>query len=194
MATSSEVAFLDTNVLVYATDESADHHAACRDLCARGASGSEHLCLSPQILSEFMSVVTNPNILPRPLSARDARIHAEMLAASFTIITAGEGVNHTDGGAANSATSSLVTLTVNNLPWAGPVNVRHYLLDNVHSNAYDDWVAMGRPSAPTQAQWVTIRDAAELCYYESAVTPSANSWTVSFPAKNYSVHLLVLSP
>jgi putative transposon-encoded protein len=52
---------------------------------------------------------------------------------------------------------------------------------------------MGRPSNPSQAQWVTIRDAAELCYYETTVTPSGNSWTVTFPQKNYSVSLIVLS-
>jgi predicted nucleic acid-binding protein len=92
MTTSSDAVFLDTNVLVYAADESATHHIACRSLCSRGIGGSERLCLSPQILSEFISVATNPNVLPHPLSARDARLHAEMLAASFAIITGGEGL------------------------------------------------------------------------------------------------------
>jgi xylan 1,4-beta-xylosidase len=103
--------------------------------------------------------------------------------------------NHVDGGAGNPASSSLVTLTVNNLPFAaGPLKVRQYVLDHTHSNSYTAWLAMGSPGQPSQAQWVQLAAAADLCYYEATVTPAGNSWTVTFPASVYGVSLIVLGP
>jgi xylan 1,4-beta-xylosidase len=110
--------------------------------------------------------------------------------------------NHTDNGAANSANCAasptaagcLVNLTVSNLPFGtSPVHVRHYLVDRNHANSYLTWTQQGKPAQPTQAQWVALRDSAELCYYESTVTPTGGTWTVSFPQNNYSVALLVLT-
>ena len=85
--------------------------------------------------------------------------------------------NHTDGGAANAEpTSTLVNLTVNNLPFGtGPLRVRQYIVDHTHANAYTTWVGQGSPAKPTQAQWSTLRDAAELCYYDTTVTPTGSS-------------------
>jgi xylan 1,4-beta-xylosidase len=102
--------------------------------------------------------------------------------------------NHTDGTAADATASTMVSVTVNNVPWAGPLRVRHYVLDHTRSNAYYAWTQMNKPSNPTQAQWVTLRDAAEICYYETSATLSGNSWTVTFPQNNYSVSLIVLGP
>jgi beta-xylosidase len=101
--------------------------------------------------------------------------------------------NHVDGGQADSSTSSLVSLTVNNLPFTGPVRVRQYVVDRTHANAYRTWLAMGSPVKPTQAQWVTLRDAAELCYYETTATPTGGSWTVSFPQSVYGLNLIELT-
>jgi len=102
--------------------------------------------------------------------------------------------NHTDGGMASSTASTLVNLTVNNLPFAsGPVRVRQYVLDRTHANAYTTWVSQGSPARPTAAQWTALSAAAELCYYETTVTPTGASWSVMFPQNNYSVSLLVLS-
>ena len=101
--------------------------------------------------------------------------------------------NHVDGGQADSSKSSLVSLTVNNLPFTGPVRVRQYVVDRTHANAYRAWLAMGSPVKPTQAQWVTLRDAAELCYYETTATPTGGSWTVSFPQGVYGLNLIELT-
>ncbi len=92
MATTSEIAFVDTNVLVYGTDISSVHHVACRRLCEEGLGDERALCVSPQILAEFISVVTNQNVLPHPMTIEDARAHAEDLASSFRIIVATHGV------------------------------------------------------------------------------------------------------
>jgi len=102
--------------------------------------------------------------------------------------------NHVDGGIASSTASTLVNLTVNNLPFGtGPVRVRQYVVDRTHANAYTAWVGQGSPAKPTAPQWTALSAAADLCYYGATVTPTGNSWSVTFPQNNYSVSLLVLS-
>ncbi len=86
MTTASEAAFVDTNILVYAADQSAALHSVCRALLDRGLQGQERLVLSPQILAEFISVVTNPSVTPNALPAVDAYAHTEALAKSFELI------------------------------------------------------------------------------------------------------------
>lgn len=44
---TSEVAVLDTNVLVYAADEMSPFHVPSRDLRDRGVRGDEKLCIFP---------------------------------------------------------------------------------------------------------------------------------------------------
>jgi hypothetical protein len=43
----------DTNVLVYAADETSPFHHRSRDLRDRGLSGQTSLCVCPQVLIEF---------------------------------------------------------------------------------------------------------------------------------------------
>ncbi|HEY7372630.1 MAG TPA: hypothetical protein VIF57_10760 [Polyangia bacterium] len=97
--------------------------------------------------------------------------------------------NHVDGGAADSSAAITVSLTLNNLPFTGPIRVRQYIVDRGHANSYRAWLAMGQPPRPTQAQWVTLRDAAELCYYETTATPAGGTWTATFPQSIYGVAL-----
>jgi len=101
--------------------------------------------------------------------------------------------NHMDGGQADSSTASVVSLTVSNLPFTGPIKVRQYIVDRNHANAYRVWLAMNQPQKPTQQQWVMLRDAAELCYYETTATPSGGSWTFTYPQNVYGVDLIEIS-
>jgi xylan 1,4-beta-xylosidase len=107
--------------------------------------------------------------------------------------------SHTDGGTASATDSTLVNLTVNNLPFgAGPLRVRQYIVDHTHANAYTTWVGQGSPAKPTAAQWSALSASAELCYFDTTVTPSGvtpagNSLSLMFPQNNYSVSLLVIS-
>jgi predicted nucleic acid-binding protein len=68
---SVEPGLIDANVLVYALDADAPQHAASRALieAARGASAT--LYVTPQILCEFYSIVTNPRRVPKPRSPVD---------------------------------------------------------------------------------------------------------------------------
>jgi xylan 1,4-beta-xylosidase len=102
--------------------------------------------------------------------------------------------NHVAGGTADSSQSKLVTLTIDNLAAAGAYSIRHYVVDQTHSNSYTAWVQMGKPAKPTTDQWATLSDASELCYYDSVLTPSSNSITLTFPQKTLSVSLITLQP
>jgi len=101
--------------------------------------------------------------------------------------------NHVDGGQADASQSSVVSLTVNNLPWTTPVRIRQYIVDRNHANAYRKWMAIGSPPNPNQAQWLQVRDAAELCYYETTVQPAAGAWTMTFAQNVYGVDLFEIS-
>jgi xylan 1,4-beta-xylosidase len=102
--------------------------------------------------------------------------------------------NHVAGGQADPTQSTPVTLTVDNVPFAtAPVRIRQYVVDHTHANAYTAWVAMGKPAKPTQAQWSTLRSAADLCYYETTATLTGGAWTAQFPQNVYGVSLIEIA-
>jgi xylan 1,4-beta-xylosidase len=101
--------------------------------------------------------------------------------------------NHINGGTADAAQTTTVALSLNNLPFNGPIRVRQYIVDRTHANAYRAWLAMSAPSNPSQAQWVTLRDAAELCYYETTAQAAAGTWTLTYPQNVYGVDLFEIS-
>ncbi len=101
--------------------------------------------------------------------------------------------NHHSGPQVDPTQSALVSVTVDNIPFApGSIRLRHYTVDHTHANSHTAWIAMNRPGRPTQAQWTQLRDAAELCYYETTATVSGSSWSVTFPQYQYGVTLLEL--
>ena len=71
MTTSSEPALLDTNILVYAYDSHDSRNEECRKLLAMGVSGARNLCIAPQVLFEFIAVVTAPSQVTRPVSMEE---------------------------------------------------------------------------------------------------------------------------
>ncbi len=68
----ADIAFLDTNLLIYAANEDSLHHTAATDLISRVNSGELKVCLSPQILAEFYATVTNPKKVKYPLTSKEA--------------------------------------------------------------------------------------------------------------------------
>ena len=102
--------------------------------------------------------------------------------------------DHVDGGQADSSQSVAVSLTLNNLPFTGPIRVRQYIVDRNHANAYRAWLAVGAPSRPNQSQWVMLRDAAELCYHESTAQAPAGATTLTFAQSVYGVALFEITP
>lgn len=96
----------------------------------------------------------------------------------------------------SSAPTDSIILTVNNIPWApGPVHVEDFLVDTTHSNTYTRWVSLGKPAVPSNAQWDSLRLAANLAHYDSVITSTltGTTFTKTFSQHYYSVMLVVLS-
>jgi xylan 1,4-beta-xylosidase len=67
-----------------------------------------------------------------------------------------------------SAAPERVTLTVDGLPAGdGPVLLRHFRIDETHSNAHTAWLRMGSPQTPTREQYAALERASELTLLES---------------------------
>jgi len=66
---------VDTNVLIYALDPNSPYHADSRSLVERARRHDAGLCVTPQILAEFYSVVTDRRRVPharQPAETLDA--------------------------------------------------------------------------------------------------------------------------
>jgi len=64
---------VDANILVYATDEDSEHHAAARDWLDERASGAPRSVGLPwPSLLAFFRLVTNPRMYSPPAAAADA--------------------------------------------------------------------------------------------------------------------------
>lgn len=72
---------LDTNVLVYALDASSPHHAASRAILDLAQSPDAGLCVTPQTMAEFFSLVTNPRRVASPQTPEDALSAIESIVA-----------------------------------------------------------------------------------------------------------------
>ncbi|HEY4393980.1 MAG TPA: hypothetical protein VGP64_07960, partial [Polyangia bacterium] len=118
--------------------------------------------------------------------------------AAATLTTGGTAVqvlvyNHVTGGAADPTQSTVVSMTLGHLPFTGSIRIRQYAVDVAHANSYRAWLAMGMPPNPTEAQWVTLRDSAELCYYETTAQPAAGSYTFQYAQNVYGVDLFEIT-
>lgn len=92
---------LDTNVLVYAADESAREHLRCRQILgeqpdgkrAGGPEDREKLCITWSVLYEFLRVVTHPKVLRRPWATPEAWAFVQALVddSEITVLAAGPG-------------------------------------------------------------------------------------------------------
>ncbi|MBI4652318.1 PIN domain-containing protein [Candidatus Desantisbacteria bacterium] len=67
-----DVFFLDTNILVYAADTSSPFHSPSKKLRDRGIKGNLAICISPQVLCEFFTVVTDPKKVTNPKTSEEA--------------------------------------------------------------------------------------------------------------------------
>ena len=73
---------VDTNVLVYAADESAPEHARCRALVERWRRRNGAWYLTWGICYEFLRVVTHPRVLRQPWTMDQALRFLEAIQAS----------------------------------------------------------------------------------------------------------------
>ncbi|MCX7725459.1 MAG: T9SS type A sorting domain-containing protein [Chitinispirillaceae bacterium] len=120
-----------------------------------------------------------------------------------TIDSSGDSIqvlvyNHFASTTQSSAPKDDITLTINNIPWASSsdeVKIEHFVLDTFHSNSHTKWVSLGKPAAPTNAQWDAIREASKLEYYDSVAIVKLNnsSYSKKFSAHYFSLHLIILT-
>ena len=83
---SADWVLVDTNVFVYATDEASPFCPAASAFLDVAGQGSFVACVAPQILLEFVSVVTNPKRVAVARSAEEAWTTAEAIADAFMVL------------------------------------------------------------------------------------------------------------
>jgi predicted nucleic acid-binding protein len=84
--------FVDTNVLVFASAPEAPNHAIARNALSRHAAAGERLCVSRQVLREFIAVVTRPQLWAQPIAIANAAAAAASLIGSFDLLEDGPAV------------------------------------------------------------------------------------------------------
>jgi predicted nucleic acid-binding protein len=86
MATmAGDPVFVDTNVLVYATRPSTPQHAVASAALARLEGEGSTLWVSPQILREYLAVVTRPQASAPALSMATAIADVQTFRATFEV-------------------------------------------------------------------------------------------------------------
>ncbi|MBM4307604.1 MAG: PIN domain-containing protein [Deltaproteobacteria bacterium] len=83
--TTSETSLLDTNVLVYAADETSPFHATAKAIRERGLKGEISICVCPQVLIEFFAVVTDSKRVSNPRTQEEAQLEIEKYTRSGNI-------------------------------------------------------------------------------------------------------------
>jgi predicted nucleic acid-binding protein len=84
--------FVDTNILVYATQASSPRRDAARDALHRFSSGEPRMCISRQILREYLSVVTRPQLFLNPVPMAEALADVVGFASDFDLLEDGPEV------------------------------------------------------------------------------------------------------
>jgi uncharacterized protein len=85
---------VDTNILVYAADRDSPDHAACRKKLERWRAQRPLWFVTWGIVYEFLRVVTHPQVMARPWSAREAWGFVEALLASRSLRVLVPGPDH----------------------------------------------------------------------------------------------------
>ena len=69
---ADEIAFIDTNILVYALDTESPFHLKAIDFVNRTARDGLGMGISPQVVGELYATITNPKKASHPLSPNEA--------------------------------------------------------------------------------------------------------------------------
>jgi xylan 1,4-beta-xylosidase len=96
----------------------------------------------------------------------------------------------------NSSGTDMVTVNLSNLP-ATLANrelfVTHFRADETHSNPYSAWVAAGRPTNPTEAQWQAMKAQQHLALLQPVSKATVTTtWTTSFSIPRQAGSLIIL--
>lgn len=92
----SNIALVDTNVLVYASDKSSSFYKIASDIRDKGLNGEINICVCPQILSEFFAIITSSNRVENPKSQKQALAELEKYLRADNIEKIYPGINFMD--------------------------------------------------------------------------------------------------
>ena len=90
--TAAEPVFVDTNVLVYAVRPLSPQHAYAKMALRETQEAGSPLWISPQVLREYIVVVSRPQAGEPALSVLEACSDARRLAELFNVAEEGRGV------------------------------------------------------------------------------------------------------
>lgn len=125
------------------------------------------------------------------VGVRDARTDIDALAAKDAHQIAVMVWNYHDDDIIDAG--SPVELHIAGIP-AKQVQLRHYRIDQDHSNSYAAWKRMGSPEHPTAAQVADLQKASELAQVEAkTVAPQDGAATVRMQLPRQAVSLVTLT-
>jgi predicted nucleic acid-binding protein len=84
--------FVDTNILVYATRRSSSFHHVSRQALLNARQAGERLCVSRQVLREYLAVVTRPQPGVVPFTIEKALTRIELFARAMAMLEDGPTV------------------------------------------------------------------------------------------------------
>lgn len=84
--------FVDTNVLIYASRAAGPSSQAANDALEAAEGAGDELCISRQILREYLASVTRPQIAAPPMPAAEAVADLRRLGEIYTILEDGPAV------------------------------------------------------------------------------------------------------
>jgi xylan 1,4-beta-xylosidase len=90
-----------------------------------------------------------------------------------------------------------IEVTIENLPFDKPdLCLRHYRIDQSHSNAYAEWVHQGKPMYPTESQRKAIKSREELELLEplQKLSPLEGKIKLKFSLPVHGISLLIIEP
>ncbi len=83
---TSDTCLLDTNILVYAADETSPFHQDAKVLREKGINGEVSLCICPQVLSEYFAIITDPKRVNETRTQKEAVFEMEKYYSSKNIL------------------------------------------------------------------------------------------------------------
>ncbi len=90
-----------------------------------------------------------------------------------------------------------ITLSVTGLASGGRYHVRHYRVDNTHTNIYAEWVSLGKPDWPQPVILAELRNRDRLALYDEdkeVVAGSDGTLELQFPLPMPGLSLLLFTP
>lgn len=88
-----------------------------------------------------------------------------------------------------------VELLLENLPFSGAVIVEHSRIDAAHSNAYAEWVRLGKPRYPDQQQYIAIKEKSAIESLEPIKSAHVvdGKLKLTFPLPTHAISLIEIS-